>query len=125
MKKVAALTLAGVCALVLSIPAAGAATSKAAPSKTVAAKSARTKSALAPETVSGRIAMIDPSQKVVVVKGADGTPFDMVVTSKTHILNGKKSVPFHDLGQYQNQGATIKFIPERRGDVAESIQIGG
>ncbi|HTA41196.1 MAG TPA: hypothetical protein VK789_02045 [Bryobacteraceae bacterium] len=93
----------------------------------VAADNARNhqeKGAWPPETISGTINMVEPGQKIVVVK-SDNVPFDMVITSKTHIMHGSQAVSMNDLSQYQNKSVSVRFIPEGRGDIAQSIQING
>jgi len=78
-----------------------------------------------PETLSGKIMMVDPNQKLVVVETADGVPFDLVVTRRTRILSGNQALSLGDLRQDVNKGVSIRFTPEGRGDVAVSIQING
>jgi hypothetical protein len=78
-----------------------------------------------PETLSGKIAMVDPAKKTVVVEGADGVPFDMIVTRATRIESGSQTLKLSDLASKSNQNASVHFVPERRGDVAQSIQITG
>jgi len=68
--------------------------------------------------------MVNPDRKLLVVDGPDQVPFDMVVTAKTHITYDGRAVPLKSLTRYQNQPVSIQFVPERRGDVAESIRIG-
>ena len=123
MKKVAMSVLTGAaCALLLAVPALAANKSAAVPAKTTMAKSA-VRSAWPPETLSGKIISVDPAQKLVVVQGPDGVPFDMVATARTRIRSGAEAVPLQDLSQYENQNVSVRFVPERRGDVAESIRI--
>lgn len=78
-----------------------------------------------PETLAGKIAMVDPANRLLVVKGSDGVPFDMIVTRSTRIESGSQALKLSDLASKTNQGASIHFVPERRGDVAQSIQITG
>jgi hypothetical protein len=143
MKSVTMLSLAGAaCALLLAFPAAAAQKTKAAASAkaTASAKSTPAKSVLPkkanarraslrtarrPETLSGKIFMVEPDRNLVVVKGPDGVPFDMVVSRRTHIESGSEAITLKNLAQYQNKNASIRFVPERRGDVAESIRITG
>lgn len=77
------------------------------------------------ETLSGKIAMVDPAKKLVVLKGADGVPFDLIVTRSTRIKSGSQMLKLPDLASRSNQGASVHFVPERRGDVAQSIEITG
>lgn len=76
------------------------------------------------ETISGTISMVEPGQKVVVIKN-DNVPFDMVVTRKTRIMAGNQSVRLDDLSKYQNKNVSVHFVPEGRGDIAQSIKING
>jgi len=84
----------------------------------------QTRAAWPAETISGTISTVDSGQKVVVVT-SDSVPFDMIITPKTRIVAGSESVKFKDLGQYENKNVSVRFVPEGRGDVAESIRING
>jgi len=100
------------CGLLLAIPA-------------VAATSTAIRNAWPAETLSGTITTVEPGQKLVIVKGPDGVPFDVVVTPKTRIRSGDRVIAIKELTHYQNKDVSVRFLPERRGDVAESIRIGG
>lgn len=78
-----------------------------------------------PETLSGKIAMVDPSNKLLIVRGAEGVPFDMIVTLSTRIESGGHLLKLSDLAAKTNQSTSVHFVPERRGDVAQSIQVTG
>ena len=78
-----------------------------------------------PEFLSGKITNVDPDRKLVVVQTSDGIPFDMYVTAKTLIKSGDQTIALKDLTRDMNQGVSVKFVPERRGDVAESIRLNG
>jgi len=95
------------------------ATSKTTAAKTVAAGHWQA------ETLSGKIESVEPNQKLVVVKDASGTAFDMKITRSTRILSGKQAVSLKELQQDQNQQVTVRFVPERRGDVATLIRLNG
>jgi hypothetical protein len=123
MKPLMTSVLAGaVCALMLVIPMAG---SDKPPAKTSAAHSATLRSAWPPENLSGTINMADPKEDLLVVQGPDGVPFDMTITPMTKIWSGNQRVSVQDLEQYRNKQVSVRFVPERRGDVAESIRITG
>jgi hypothetical protein len=111
--------VAGGCALLLAVPLFAGGTNKN------AAKAASIRAAWAPETISGKIITVDPGNNLVVIKTADGTPFDLDVTSHTRINTSDRSVALKDLIMDLNKQVSVKFIPERRGDVAESIRITG
>lgn len=107
------------CAVLLAIPVVAAETS----SKTNHMATVRTD--WAPETMTGRITQVEPEQHLVVVQSKDGVPFDIIVTAKTRIVSGNRTLALKDLATDQDRAVTIKFVPERRGDVAESIYISG
>ena len=69
--------------------------------------------------------MVDPAQHLVVVQDSSGIPFDMVVTGSTQIRSGNQKLTFGDLTSDINKNVSLHFIPERRGDVARSIQLNG
>ena len=49
----------------------------------------------------------------------------MVVMPETRIESASQTVRLKDLGEGQNRQVSIKFVPERRGDGAEWIRVGG
>jgi hypothetical protein len=69
--------------------------------------------------------MVDPARKMVVVTTPDGTPFDMVLTSRTRIKSGDQAVTLNQLTGDKDKSVSVRFTPERRGDVARSIRISG
>lgn len=69
--------------------------------------------------------MVDPGKKVVVIQTPNGIPFDMVVTAKTGITSGHHTLTLADLTRDANKAVSVKFTPERRGDVARLIQLNG
>ena len=126
MKKVVVSVLAGVaCALLLSIPVSAADKAAAAPAKAPAVKPAQVRKAWPQETLSGKVAMVDPDQKLVVIRGADGVTYDMMVTAKTRIRSNDQAITLKALAQDRDKEVSVKFVPERRGDVARLIRIGG
>ena len=121
--------LAVFCGFVAAVLTAGAAEASAAANaaRATTGKTATTSEQMswAPETLSGKISMIDPNRGLLIVQDSDGVPFDMVVTSKTHITSGEHNITLKDLEQYQNKSVSVHYKPERRGDVAESVRISG
>jgi hypothetical protein len=77
----------------------------------------------APETLSGKITMVDPARKLVVVQDSSGVPFDMVVSRSTRIKSASGTVKLSDLNSDLNRNASIRFVPERHGDVAKTINV--
>src|SRR5579872_2605683 len=55
------------------------------------------------ESLSGSIAMVQPDEKLRVVKDANGVPFDLRITPKTRIMAGNQKVTLDKLSQDQNQ----------------------
>ncbi len=68
---------------------------------------------------------VDPQKRIVVVKDSSGVPFDMVVNRSTRIKAGDRELRLGDLSSDVNKKASVRFVPERHGDVAESIQMNG
>ena len=77
------------------------------------------------ENLTGTIESVDPAQHIVVIKTADGVPFDMVVTHATRIASGDQTLQMGDLNSNVNRNVTVRFVPESRGDVARTIQLQG
>ncbi|HEX4133259.1 MAG TPA: hypothetical protein VHY84_01455 [Bryobacteraceae bacterium] len=116
MKKTALSVLGGAAlALLLTIPAAAAGK----------ANQRSVQAAWPSETLGGTIGMVEPNQKMLVVETPGNVPFDIVVTPKTRIMHNNQAVTVQDLSQYKNSHVTVHFVPEKRGDVAESIRING
>ncbi|MBZ5619168.1 MAG: hypothetical protein LAQ69_10675 [Acidobacteriia bacterium] len=124
MKVKLSMLAATVCTLLVAIPLT-AANGPAAKTNKKMTTTAAMRSAWPPETISGKITLVNPDQKLVVVEPPSGVPFDMVVTAKTLIKSGDQVVTLNDLTQDVNKTVSVRFTPERRGDVAKSIQIGG
>ena len=119
MKKNILIALAA--AALVSIPAFCA----TAPTNSKVAKTSRktTRAAWRPETLSGKISMVDPARRLVVIQDSNGVPFDMVVKRSTQIKSANGTLKLTDLNSDMNRDASIKFVPERRGDVAETIRV--
>jgi hypothetical protein len=112
MRKLVTLNLAGA-ALALVIPAMA------------ADKPAALRNAWPAETLSGKVDLVEPGQRVLVVEGPDKVPYDIVVTPRTRIKADGRTVALKDLTQYQNKDVTVRFVPEGRGDIARRIDITG
>lgn len=68
---------------------------------------------------------VDPAQRLLIVKGPDGTPFDLVITARTRIESGSHMLKLNDLQAHSNKTVSVRFVPERAGDVAQSIRLAG
>jgi len=120
--RVKSLILAGAaCALLSAIPP----TATAKTNKNMKTAVVVKRTVWPPETVTGQIANVDPAKTLLVVQTPDGVPYDMVVTRKTKIESGNRAITLEDLTRDRNRKVSVRFTPERRGDVARSIQMGG
>jgi hypothetical protein len=111
---------ATICALMFAVPLTAAGGNAAKTAKITAVRSA-----WPPETLSGKIAMVNPGQRLVVIQTQDGVTYDPDVIAKTQIHSGGQSIALKDLTRDLNKTASVRIIPDRRGDIAEVIQIKG
>ncbi len=75
------------------------------------------------ETLDGTIMTVDTSRRLVIVKGPDNVPYDMRVSRQTRILSGEQPLTLAGLASATNQKVSVRFTPERSGDIAQLIQI--
>jgi hypothetical protein len=114
MKITSSIAAVTACALFLTMPLIAA-------NKTT--KTTAVPNAWPQESLSGKIIMVNPAQKLVVVQTPDGVPFDLDVTATTRIKAGDRPVALKDLMQDIDKPVSVRFVPERRGDVARSIRL--
>jgi hypothetical protein len=118
---------AGLLAALIALPAAAGPAKVGYTAKTTAAKKATTKTAersvWPAETLSGQIMMVVPKDRLLIVKDSHGTAFDFVVAKSTHIRMGDKNVKLSDLSSDTNKSVSVKFVPERKGDIARTVKI--
>ena len=114
------------CALLLTGPTIAAVKSRPKAQETAAIHRGAIPSVWPAETLMGTIMMVDPAEKLVVIQGPDGVPFDMRVTSATRIRSQNQPLHLRDLSAKTNDKVSVRFLPERKGDVARmSIQVVG
>lgn len=75
------------------------------------------------EQVSGKIGMVDPQKDLVIVRDSHGVPFDFIVNGSTKIDAQNQQITLSDLASRKDLTASVRFIPERKGDVAKSITV--
>jgi U3 small nucleolar RNA-associated protein 14 len=77
------------------------------------------------EDLSGTITLVDPSDKEITLVGSNGVPYDFVLTKKTRIevANTNQKIAMNELSSESHKQATIHFVPDADGNLAESIQI--
>lgn len=110
--------------LALSIPAIAAI--KTAPNmKAPVGKVSAVPRAWAAVTITGKIIDVYPAQHLVVVEGQGNVPFDVRVTRSTKIESGTRELRLDNLNSEINKNASVRIVPERSGDIAQSIQFKG
>ena len=116
---------AAACSLLLTYPLAAADQGRPKSSEKATHTAQSHPSAWPPETLSGTIMTVDPAQHLVIIRGADGVPYDMVVHRSTRIESGSQKLTLDQLTSDTNKNVSVRFVPERSGDVARTIQITG
>lgn len=127
MKKLLFLILSGLVLSFMIVPSAlaqEAAKPKAAAEKKAAAAEKPKAEFAKAETISGTLQMVAADKKIVVVTGSAGTPFDFKVTGATRIKVAGKKAKLDELASQTNKAVSVKFLPTRSGNVAQSIEIG-
>lgn len=64
-----------------------------------------------------------PDERLVVVSGSEETPLDFKVTGSTWITVGSQRATLTDLAAQTNQQASVRFIPLRNGNFAQTIEV--
>jgi hypothetical protein len=76
------------------------------------------------ETIRGSLMALVKEQRLVVLKGDGGVPYNFKVTPATKIEIAGKKTGFEDLGAMTNANIEVTFVPTRQGNVATKIQVG-
>lgn len=76
-----------------------------------------------PETLNGTLSIVDTSKQLIVMKTADGTPFDFQTAGARILVNGKLS-KLADLSADVDKTVTVKFVPRVSGDHAQTVDVG-
>ena len=112
-----------VSAFLLAVPMAATLKSGADVHQSAAAPAKAARSAWPPETLDGTIMSIDASRHLMIVNGPDKVPFDIRVDRHTRIMSGDQRLQLSGLASAANQHVSVRFTPERSGDVAQLIRI--
>ena len=75
------------------------------------------------ETISGTLQMVVADKKILVLTDSSGTPFNFKVTGATRIKVAGKKAKLDELASQTNKAASIKFLPTRSGNVAQTVEI--
>lgn len=111
-------------ALIFTLPAANSAWAKETAQAAITTHKPALHNQWAPENLSGKIAAVDVGKSIVVVHDPSGTPFDFVVTPSTKIKSGTERLKLSDLASKTNDKVSVRYIPERSGDIARLVEIG-
>jgi hypothetical protein len=90
---------------------------KAAPAEKAKAEAAK------PETISGTIQMVATDKKLVLLTSSSGTSYNFKVTGATRIKVAGKKAKLDELAAQAGKSASVKFLPLRTGNLAQSIEV--
>lgn len=76
----------------------------------------------APQNLNGTVSMVDPKMDLVVVKDSSGVPFDITVSHNTRIDKGTTREQLAQLTP--KESVSVHYVPESRGDIARTIDVG-
>ena len=76
------------------------------------------------ETIRGSLMALVKEQRLIVLKGDGGMPYNFKVTSATKIQIDGKKAGFEDLDKMTNASMSVTFVPTRQGNVAREIRAG-
>lgn len=113
------------CAALLSLPAVARENPAPGSHQTTTQSTKATRNAWPPETIKGTVMMVNPAERLVVVKDSSGIPFDMIVNHSTRIESGNQKLNLDQLKADVHKNVSVNFVPERAGDMARLIQVNG
>jgi hypothetical protein len=76
------------------------------------------------ETLTGKIALVEAKDKLLVVEGTGGVTYSFVVRPSTKITSAGQKAKLEELSGRKGASVTVRFVPTRRGNVARSVEIG-
>jgi hypothetical protein len=82
------------------------------------------KPAVKAETISGTLSMVVTDKKLVVLTGTGGVAYNFKVTGSTRIKVDGKKAKLDELAGQAHKSVTVKFLPVRSGNIAQSIEVG-
>lgn len=107
--------------MILCVPALFAATKTASASAGASTNSAAIQR-WASQNLNGTVSMVDPKMDLVVVRDSSGVPFDITVSRNTRIDQGTTREQLAQLTP--KESVSVHYVPEARGDIARTIDIG-
>lgn len=77
------------------------------------------------ESLTGRIAMVLPEQKLLIVSGPNEVPYDFKITDRTVIVFEGARKTLEDLKNAVGKSVSVGFVPERDGNYAHRVEVSG
>ena len=87
-------------------------------------KAAAARTFTGPQTLVGKISMVQVREGLVVVKDSNGVPFDFKVAHAKIEIDGQRG-KMTNLSADINKAVSVKYIPLASGDVAQTIVVKG
>jgi hypothetical protein len=75
------------------------------------------------ETIRGSLMALVREQRLIVLKGEGGVPYNFKVTPATKIEIGGKKAGFEELDTVVTSNISVTFVPMRQGNLARKIQV--
>lgn len=75
------------------------------------------------ETIRGSLMALLKEQRLIVLKGEGGVPYNFQVTPATKIEIGGKKAGFEELDTVVTSNISVTFVPMRQGNLARKIQV--
>jgi hypothetical protein len=76
------------------------------------------------ENIRGSLIALVKEQRLIVLRGDGGVPYNFKVTPATKIEIAGKNAGFEDLDSMADANISVTFVPTRQGNVARKIQVG-
>lgn len=76
-----------------------------------------------PENITGTLTIVDPDQRVIYVKSADGIVYDFRIVESTKIAADGAKISFEDLSAQIGKSIEVVFRPLKIGNVAQSVDL--
>jgi len=114
---------AAICVLLLSAPLSATEQSNSTPGANAPGSARVTQSAWPPETLKGKVVMIEPDQHLIIVKSPEGVTFALKLTNSTRIQSSEQKLRPENLNLLMDKTVSVRFTPTRSGNVAIAVQV--
>jgi len=75
------------------------------------------------ETITGTLTIVDPAEKMIYLKSAEGIVYDFKIIETTKITAADAKLKFDDLSAQIGKQLEVVFRPLTIGNVAQSVEI--